>query len=99
VNTRTLDAIVASDFVNHHSDGAAHGVGALKDFVTRVTGIWPGLEIAIDAAFADETFADGARVGALVTLREDNVGSAALLICVKSGSFESATACSLSVGT
>ena len=75
VNTRRpeeLDAIFAPDFVNHGPDGPAHGLGAFKAFVSRVMGIWPELEITIDAAFTDESFVSGTRVGALVTLRENN---------------------------
>ncbi len=76
VNTRTpeeLDAIFAPDFVNHRPDGPAHGLEALKAFLSGVMNNWPELEVTIDAAFADESFASGPRVGALVTLRENNV--------------------------
>jgi ketosteroid isomerase-like protein len=67
-----LDTIFAADFVNHHPAGAAHGIDALKQFVEFVLKRWPELTITVDTAFANTTFADGPRVGAVVTLRGRN---------------------------
>ena len=67
-----LDAIFTADFVNHHPAGPARGIDALKRFVGRVLKDWPELTITVDAAFANTAFADGPRVGALVTLRGRN---------------------------
>jgi len=64
-----LDAIFTADFVNHHPAGPSRGIDALKAFVDSVLKRWPEVTVAVDTAFANTTFADGPRVGALVTLR------------------------------
>jgi len=67
-----VDAIFTADFVNHHPAGAARGIDALKRFVGSVLNDWPELTVTVDTAFANMAFADGPRVGALITLRGRN---------------------------
>jgi len=67
-----LDTIFTTDFINHHPAGAARGIDALKRFVEGVLKRWPELTVTVDTAFANMAFADGPRVGALVTLRGRN---------------------------
>ncbi len=67
-----LTGIFTEDFVNHHPAGPARGLDALKRFVEGVLNAWPELLVTVETAFANTSFEDGPRVGALVTLRGRN---------------------------
>ncbi|MFQ5382493.1 MAG: ester cyclase [Dehalococcoidia bacterium] len=67
-----LDGIFTEDFVNHHPAGPARGIQELKRFVEGVLDAWPELTVSVETAFANVSFEDGPRVGALVTLHGRN---------------------------
>src|SRR5438046_1730187 len=62
-----LDAIVADDFVIHQPSGDRRGKGAMRGFVAGVRRLLPDIAARIDAVVADDAFADGHRVGVLLT--------------------------------
>jgi ketosteroid isomerase-like protein len=64
-----LGAIIAPDFVQHRPAGAEAGLERMRAFVESVRRELPDLEVSVEVAFADDAFADGTRIGALVTLR------------------------------
>jgi len=64
-----LGAILAPDFVQHRPAGAETGLERMRAFVAGVRRELPDLEMSVEVVFADNAFADGVRVGALVTLR------------------------------
>jgi ketosteroid isomerase-like protein len=65
----TLDTILAPDFVQHRPTGPEAGLERMRAFVASVRRELPDLELSVETVFADDAFADGPRVGAVVTLR------------------------------
>lgn len=68
-----LETILAPDFVQHRPAGAEAGLERMRAFVAGVRREMPDLEMRVEVVFADDAFADGVRVGALVTLRGTSV--------------------------
>jgi ketosteroid isomerase-like protein len=67
-----LDELFADDFVIHQPSGDRRGKGAIRGFVAGVRRTLPDIDARIDAIFADDAFADGHRVGVLLTYDATN---------------------------
>jgi ketosteroid isomerase-like protein len=67
-----LDELFADDFVIHQPSGDRRGKGAIRGFVAGVRRTSPDIDARIEAIFADDAFADGHRVGVLLTYDATN---------------------------
>jgi ketosteroid isomerase-like protein len=67
-----LDELFADDFVIHQPSGDRRGKGAIRGFVAGVRRTLPDIDARIDTIFADDAFADGHRVGVLLTYEATN---------------------------
>ena len=67
-----LDELFADDFVIHQPSGDRRGKGAIRGFVAGVRRMLPDIDARIDAIFADDAFADGHRVGVLLSYDATN---------------------------
>src|SRR5262245_50330353 len=67
-----LDELFADDFVIHQPAGDRRGRRAIRDFVAGVRRLLPDIDARVDAIFADDSFKDGHRVGALLSYEATN---------------------------
>jgi ketosteroid isomerase-like protein len=68
-----LDVLFADDFVIHQPGGDRRGKSAIRRFVSGVRQLLPDIDARIEAIFGDDAFADGHRVGVLLTYDATNV--------------------------
>jgi ketosteroid isomerase-like protein len=62
-----LDQLFADNFVIHQPRGDQRGKAAIRRFVVGVRRLLPDINARIDALFGDDAFAEGHRVGVLLT--------------------------------
>jgi ketosteroid isomerase-like protein len=67
-----LDELFADDFVIHQPSGDRRGKGAIRGFVAGVRRLLPDIDARIETIFADDAFADGHRVGVLLSYEATN---------------------------
>jgi steroid delta-isomerase-like uncharacterized protein len=67
-----LDALFADDFVIHQPSGARRGKAAIRAFVAGVRRLLPDIDARVELVVADDAFADGDRVGVLLTYDATN---------------------------
>jgi ketosteroid isomerase-like protein len=67
-----LDEIVADDFVIHQPSGDRRGRAAMRGFVAGVRRLLPDIDARLEVVVADDAFADGDRVGVLLTYEATN---------------------------
>ena len=67
-----LDELFAEDFVIHQPSGDRRGKAAIRGFVVGVRRLLPDIDARVEAIVADDAFADGHRVGVLLTYRATN---------------------------
>jgi len=67
-----LDELFAEDFVIHQPSGDRRGKAAIRGFVVGVRRLLPDIDARVEAIVADDAFADGHRVGVLLTYEATN---------------------------
>ena len=67
-----LDELFADDFVIHQPAGDRRGQAAMRGFVAGVRRLLPDIDARVEAIFGDDAFADGHRVGVLLTYDATN---------------------------
>ena len=67
-----LDELFADDFVIHQPSGDRRGRAAIRGFVAGVRRLLPDIDARVEAIFADDAFADGHRVGLLLSYDATN---------------------------
>jgi ketosteroid isomerase-like protein len=67
-----LDELFAEDSVIHQPSGDRRGKAAIRGFVVGVRRLLPDIDARVEAIVADDAFADGHRVGVLLTYKATN---------------------------
>ena len=67
-----LDELFADDFVIHQPSGDRRGRAAIRGFVACVRRLLPDIDARIETVLADDAFADGDRVGVLLSYEATN---------------------------
>src|SRR5437870_9451576 len=68
-----LDDLFADDFVIHQPSGDRRGKAAIRGFVAGVRRLLPDIDARIESVVADDGFADGDRVGVLLSYEATNM--------------------------
>jgi ketosteroid isomerase-like protein len=67
-----LDELFAEDFVIHQPSGDRRGRAAIRGFVAGVRRLLPDIDARVESIVADDAFADGHRVGVLLSYDATN---------------------------